>query len=194
MTAVLEAKRAPEAFQHRVIPGMTRALLAEHFASLGFTKGAEIGVADGRFSLVLCQTIPGLRLLCVDPYRKYDGNPRGGPQSQHDGNYAKAQERPQNYDVLFLRRMSVEAAQTVPDGSLDFVFIDGNHQKEFVTADLEAWAPKVRSGGIVSGHDLYDFPRRPAGVVEAIAEYTTKHGIDNWFICDEREPSFWWVK
>jgi hypothetical protein len=41
----------------------------------------------------------------------------------------------------------------VTNGSLDFVYIDGNHRFEQVVADLAAWAPKVRPGGIVAGHD-----------------------------------------
>jgi hypothetical protein len=37
--------------------------------------------------------------------------------------------------------------------SLDFAFIDGNHRYEHVRADLHAWWPKIRAGGLLSGHD-----------------------------------------
>lgn len=191
---ITASKHAPPEYAHRVLAGFTRADLAELFHASGYRTGAEIGVADGRYSLVLCQAIPGLRLLCVDPWQKYPENPRGGPQAQHDGNYALAQHRLAPYDVTFVKAMSVTAAKHVPDGSLDFCFIDGNHEYAFVKADLEAWAPKVRSGGIVAGHDFYHFIVRPAGVVEAVDEYTREHGIADWSLCDEREPSFWWVK
>ena len=48
--------------------------LAEYFGRVGFTKGAEIGVADGRYAEILCQIIEGLELICVDPWVSYEGN------------------------------------------------------------------------------------------------------------------------
>jgi hypothetical protein len=80
----------------------------------------------------------------------------------------------------------------VPLGSLDFAFIDGHHSYDFVFADLDEWSQRVRPGGHVSGHDFYEF--KWAGVVEAVVDYTKIHGIREWAICDEREPSFFWVK
>lgn len=182
--------KLPAQHVDRVIPGFTRLDLARKFAEEGFAKGAEIGVADGRYSLALCQAIPGLKLLCVDPWKKYEGNPRGGPQTQHDGNYALATQRLRPYDAVLIRQMSVEASKLVPDGSLDFVYIDGNHEYEYVLADLWAWVPKVRIGGTVAGHDCYHFGND--GVVRAVEEYTTVNRIDDWSICDERERSFFW--
>lgn len=189
-----DVKRAPAAFAHRVVPGFTRQKLAQLFAERGLTRGAEVGVADGRFSRVLCEAIPGLQLLCVDPYLKYQDNPRGGPQEQHDRNWGIAHERLHGFDVRFVREMSLDAVKDVPLGSLDFVYIDGNHEFEFAVNDLIHWSKRVRAGGIVSGHDLYEFPKRKAGVVEAVDAYTRAHGVSDWKICDECEPSFFWVK
>jgi len=185
-------KRAPFAHVHRVVPGMTRAKLYQQWAQMGFTKGAEIGVADGRNALTLCQAIPNLDLLCVDPWMTYRGNRRGGPQEQHDGNYLKAQERLKPYRVTFTRAMSAEVAKDTLRESLDFVYIDGNHAESFVFADLALWSQRVRAGGVVAGHDFYEFAH--AGVVDAVVRYTTLYGITDWHVCDEREPSFWWVK
>jgi hypothetical protein len=192
ITAISKPKHAPEEYLHRVVPGFTRRDLAKLFAEKGYAKGAEIGVADGRYSLTLCQEIPGLQLLCVDPWAKYPGNPRGGPQTQHDANYALAQQRLHGFDVEFIRNYSHEAVKALPEGALDFVYIDGNHQENHVSLDLSAWSRRVRSGGIVSGHDFYHFGT--AGVVQAVTEYVTGHDITDWHLCDEREPSFWWVK
>jgi len=58
--------------------------------------------------------------------------------------------------------------------------------------DIITWSRKVRSGGIVSGHDYYRF--RNAGVVPAVDVYTHAHGIHEWVITDEREASWFWVK
>jgi hypothetical protein len=204
MTVAVERdrKRGPVEYAHRVRPGFTRADLARLFAERGYTRGAEIGVADGRNSLTLCQHIPGLQLLCVDPWQAYPGNPRGGPQPQHNGNFDLAQERLRDFSLEFWRLYSVDAARDYRacDGvtgqpsrpPLDFVYIDGNHSFDYVIEDLIEWSKNVRSGGIVSGHDFYEF--KWAGVVEAVVAYTGAHGITDWWLCDEREPSFWWVK
>lgn len=185
-------KHAPPEYLHRVVPGFKRADLARLFAEKGYRRGAEIGVAEGKFSEVLCRQIPGLDLTCVDPWRKYPSNLRGGAQEQHDWNLVKAKERLSPYDVTFVQAMSLDAVRDVPFNALDFVYIDAHHSFDWVVQDLIEWSKRVRSGGIVSGHDFYHF--RWAGVVEAVVGYTTSHGITDWHICDEREPSFWWVK
>lgn len=48
---------------------------------------------------------------------------------------------------------SISAAATYADDSIDFVFIDGDHRYECVKADIEAWTRKVKSGGVIAGHD-----------------------------------------
>jgi cephalosporin hydroxylase len=63
-----------------------------------------------------------------------------------------------------IRATSVEAAALYEDGSLDFVFIDADHSYESVKADIAAWAPKVRPGGYLAGHDFN--PATPNGGVE----------------------------
>ena len=85
-----------------------------------------------------------------------------------------------------------DASRYVDDGSLDFVYIDGGHDFDNVMLDLILWSPKVRSGGVVSGHDYYRF--RAAGVAPAVDVYTQQHRITQWFLTDERTPSFFWVQ
>lgn len=54
-----------------------------------------------------------------------------------------------------IRKPSVEAAAEFEDGSIDIVFIDACHEYPCVRADIDAWLPKVKKGGIISGHDYY---------------------------------------
>lgn len=189
MPATLD--KLPAHSAHRVKPGFTREDLARKFANWHFSVGAEIGVADGRYALTLCQAIPGLTLYAIDPWAPYHGNSRGGGTDQHERNYALAQERLSSYRVCFVRKLSIEAAPQIREGSLDFVFIDGNHDYAYVKADLEAWVPKVRSGGVVAGHDYYHFG--DDGVVRAVDEYTDAHGLE-FIVCDERERAWLWVQ
>lgn len=166
--------------------------LAKYLAEQGFTKGVEVGVFAGYFSEVLCKAMPGLDLICVDIWGF--------------GKYKKAEqeclERLRPYNVSIIKKYSVEAAKDVPDGSLDFVYIDGAHDYDNVKADIQAWAPKVRVGGIVALDDFYDFPSGKGGVMQAATEYASHHhfnlkltdwDIDNP-IRDDRQPNAWFVR
>lgn len=162
--------------------------LAEYFAELGFTKGAEIGVADGRYSEILLLKNEGLKLLCVDPFYR-------------DGHYEKALERFSQFgeQVTITRETSMNAVGKVQDNSLDFVFIDGNHKFDYVMEDIIGWSRKVRKGGIVSGHDYYQF--HDSGVIQAVNKYVEEHKIDlNLTLRDVAEhkddkcPCWWFIK
>lgn len=169
-------------------PGFKRKHLPEVFAALGYCKGAEIGVREGRYSEALCRGINGLELLCVDLWGAYYHFDAAGGAAH----YATASRRLEPYRATLVKKQSMAAANNVPDASLDFVYIDADHRFDFVMEDLIEWTKKVRPGGIVSGHDYYRF--RNAGVVPAVDTYTHVHGIHEWFITDEKEASFFWVK
>jgi predicted O-methyltransferase YrrM len=54
-----------------------------------------------------------------------------------------------------IRITSVAASKLFADNSLDFVFIDANHELKYITEDLHSWYPKVKKGGIIAGHDYW---------------------------------------
>lgn len=175
--------------------------LAKCFADLRFTKGAEVGVCTGRYSRILCETIPNLQLLGVDPYKPYHGYTDFRRQSTHDTNLALTREALANYPNFTLAmNFGHEVAKWIPDGSLDFVFIDGNHQYADVKQDIEDWAPKVRQGGIVSGHDYYNFKSGRGGVVQAVDEYAAANsheirstGWTEGAHHDDKQPDWYWI-
>ena len=73
-------------------------------------------------------------------------------------------------DVIFpLRMASDQAASLFEDGTLDFVFLDADHDYRAVRRDLEAWFPKVKRRGVLGGHD-YLHPHFP-GVRRAADEF-----------------------
>jgi hypothetical protein len=187
------------------IPNANRETLARLFYLLGYTSGAEIGVERAHYSEVLCQQNPGVRLLCVDAWKAYRGYRDHVRQDKLDRFYEEAGERLKPYPgAQRVRAFSVEAAKSVPDASLDFVYIDGNHNFENCTADLAAWSAKVRPGGIVAGHDyaLHRWPNQ-IHVVQAVKGWTDAYQIKPWFVLGSTEKregelrddarSFFWV-
>jgi len=170
----------------------TRETLAKFMGDMAFQAGAEIGVAKGDFSLVLCSYIPNLKLKLIDPWDTFG---RRTTRESNEKNLQRAMNRLKGFpNCEFIRKGSLDAVKDVPDNSLDFVYIDEMHEFDPVMMDLIQWSPKVRSGGIVSGHDysnvFYQF-----GVIQAVHSYTYIHNIYNWYITsDDVHPSFFWVK
>lgn len=72
--------------------------------------------------------------------------------------------------VHLLRCRSTMASRMFDDRTLFFVFVDGSHHYEDVAADLAAWEPKIRAGGIFAGHDHTESFQ---GVTRAVAERWT---------------------
>lgn len=166
------------------------------FADLGFTAGAEIGVWKGKWSARLCADNPALEMLCVDPWASYGAydDSRNGRELLENA-YQEAKAILAHYHCRIDRRMSKDAAADVPDGSLDFAYIDGNHGEAFVRADLDLWVPKVRSGGIIAGHDyIYREARPYIQVKAAVDRYVREHTIAPLLIfAVDKVPSFAWV-
>lgn len=164
------------------------------FEARGCRSVAEIGVERGHFSKALLSGT-SFHLLCVDPWLAYGGYREHVTQEKLDGFYAETQQRlaPFGARAVIRRLTSVAAAAEVPDVSLDAVYIDANHTLPHVIADLAAWAPKVRSGGIIAGHD---YGRSSVGHVrEAVTAWTTAYRITPWFVlAADRSPSFLWVQ
>lgn len=159
---------------------------------LGLTYGAEIGVKHGRFTQALAGGIVGARILAVDPFEDYGEDEIRRSRKLFAQYEATARARVADHDVTFLKARSLDAAQTIPEGSLDFVHIDGNHTFDYAMRDLIEWSRRVRSGGIVSVHDYFHWDR--GGVVAAVQAYTQAHGIDPWFVTPEDYPTAFWVK
>ncbi len=64
-----------------------------------------------------------------------------------------------------LRASSLEAAAQFEDGLVDLVLLDAGHTYEDVSADIAAWLPKIKPGGVIAGDD-YNW----TGVRQAIEE------------------------
>lgn len=108
--------------------------------------------------------------------QSYEGN------WQHDHHFANfsahvAREFPNRVQVI--RECSWEAADHVADGVLDFVFIDADHSYDAVCKDIKAWRPKVRGGGLISGHD-YEWPTVANAVHDTLGGEVIVAGDSCW--------------
>ena len=171
--------------------------LASYFNDLKFKVGAEIGVADGRYSQILCEEIPGLKLSCIDLWTPYEQCWR--TQDYQDKAFDQTKEKLKNYDVNLIKKPSELASFDFEDNSLDFVFIDGSHTFDYVMTDIIMWSRKVKKGGIVSGHDYCHFT--DSGVIEAVNKYCEIHRIEVKLINrndknhrDDRQPCWFFIK
>ncbi len=166
---------------------------------LGFRTGAEIGVDRGRYSKILCQYNPKLKLYCIDPWVAYEGyyeNHTRGRKIYES--YGVAKERLKNYNCELIQKFSMDAVKDFEDNSLDFCFIDGNHSFEYAVNDIVEWSKKVRVGGIISGHDFWNSPveeKKLCQVKEAVLGWTRANRIEPFFILTgDKCPSWMWVK
>ena len=171
--------------------------LPKLFRDLGFTVGAEIGVGEGHFSRRLCKTNPRLKLYSIDAWQCYGYYlSKRQRQERMEKKYQEAVKRLAPFNCEIIREFSRVAVKRFEDNSLDFVYIDSNHDFNHAYQDIGLWEKKVRPGGIISGHDycnLYDTAK--CRVKDAVLKWTGENNINPWFvIVGSRYPSYFWVK
>ena len=132
-------------------------LIALHGENL---VGAEIGVCRADNFLTLLHNCPNIKTLYgVDSYKPYVDFLVPGSVNQREADECKAiAELRRKYSgceekIIFYEEDSIAAAERIEDESLDFVFLDAYLSYEQVVRELFAWYPKVKNGGLVSGHD-----------------------------------------
>ncbi|MBV6479911.1 MAG: hypothetical protein HGGPFJEG_02717 [Ignavibacteria bacterium] len=122
--------------------------------------GAEVGVKKGKFSRQILKYWKGI-LLCVDIW-----------EDTQDYEDAKKLLLP---DAVLIKGNSKNISLKIEDESLDFVYIDADHRYESVLEDMQSWFPKVRRGGIISGHDYCRYLEH-FGVIEAVNDFCRDYG------------------
>lgn len=71
-----------------------------------------------------------------------------------------------------LRMRTADAAGLFPAESVDFVWVDAGHEYDEVKADLKAWWPRLKPGGVIGGDDL-----PMDGVKRAVSEFFPSHEV-----------------
>jgi len=118
----------------------------------------EIGSYCGESGEIIASTFPNSTLNCVDPWEKYTEE-----GSTYDLNEQEIvlNEAEIIFDSVLARHPnmrknkmpSLKYAELILPESIDFIYIDGNHQYTSVKEDLNVWSTKIKQGGVIAGHD-----------------------------------------
>ena len=161
---------------------LTREEMLQYFTPKGI--GIEIGVEKGNFSkkiLKNCQDLTLYLLDCWDyPINHYYDRDVGSVENQRK----MLEETTWNVREWFsrvriIKGYATEFAQFFPNNFFDFIYIDANHKYEEVKKDIELWYPKLKSGGLFSGHDYLDRldPECDFGVKSAVDEFGKNNNL-----------------
>lgn len=180
---------------------LARGELGELLNRMGLLgEGVEIGVASGEFSESILDSWEGRRLHLVDAWKHLPDyiDVANVSDEAHAERLRSLPKRlmPHEGRYLIHRALSSEAAGTFAHGSLDFAYLDADHSCEAVRDDLRLWYPKVRSGGILAGHDFIDgdLPEGRFGVRRAINEFEREIGLRAAVTTELDWPSWYFVK
>jgi predicted O-methyltransferase YrrM len=133
----------------------------------------EVGVAGGHFTKQILATWPTCsRLYAVDCWGAFEGNHLSNDQQEQ-----RFQEVTRDFskhkNVTIVRKYSHVAAADIPNGSVDFIYIDADHSHAAALRDLQSWFPKLKKKGIMAGHDYYN----GCGVKSAVDEFGAKNRL-----------------
>jgi hypothetical protein len=159
-------------------------------------KLAEVGVAFGGHLENILENTKLEKAYAIDPYILFESSTdsfsymqENYKQTDYDNLFFFVIERFRKYEkrVDIMRETSLNASEKIENGFLDIVFIDAEHTYKGVKEDISLWENKVRSGGIISGHD-YDHPNFP-GVKLALDEWCMYRN----YKLNVEEGYVWWV-
>lgn len=163
---------------------------------------AEIGVAQGEFSKQILARAKPRKLHLIDPWEhqlradyQRDGNNVDADRQEERfqqvvGMFAAEQQAGQ---VEVHRAYSQDAAASFADGQLDWLYIDGLHSYDGVSADLRNYQGKVKQDGFILGHDYTNHVRAQSmdfGVVEAVNEFVCREGYAFIALTNEPFPTY----
>ncbi len=156
-------------------------------------KIAEIGVEFGGFTDIYYRENSEIHLIDMwqTENNDYYFSERAGQVEQ---GYSQVLSKYGNAsNVKMVKMRSDEAAKLYEDGYFDWIYIDADHTYEAVLDDIKNWLPKLKKGGIISGHDFDPDPSDSNyslyGVEKAVKEFFG----DNFKLTNESNYKSWYV-
>jgi len=143
-------------------PCKTREDVALLCKNNGYNKrGAELGVGKGKYTFKICNYFE--EFWAIDWWELEAKEPPYYKARHLDTEYEKVKRISKNSDIItkfnVIREKFDNAVHEFEDNFFDFIHIDGYAKnKEQLIRNLKNWYPKVKPGGIFSGHDM-QYPR-----------------------------------
>ncbi len=135
--------------------------------------GAELGVANGDFSVQILETNKPKRLHLIDTWGSERFN-----DLLFDNVKSLVSKHAKPNQVQIHRALSTAAATDFDDHYFDWIYIDTSHCYQGTKSELELYADKIKAGGVIAGHDYtmgnWDHQFR-YGVMEAVHEFCKTH-------------------
>jgi predicted O-methyltransferase YrrM len=127
-------------------------LWSAFLSRVGAREVAELGVYRGVFAERILADCPAItRYYMIDPWRHLDDWNK--PANRDDAAFQRVFDEAMKRTAQHAGR-TTEVIDRIPDGSLDFAYIDGDHTLRGITADLVRIHPKIRMGGWIGGDDF----------------------------------------
>ncbi len=162
-----------------------------------FQRAVEVGIGYGLHAKDLLLNTDLTMLTLVDPMKFYPNDGFASdvqasvpkiPGGQFDelAELIRAELAPWPSRYTWLRKESLSVTQEeIPDGSVDCVFVDGDHSYEAVKADLAFWWKKIRPGGMLLGDDYW-----MEEVARAVQEFASTRDLPLTFAQNPVNPSY----
>ena len=135
--------------------------------------GCFLGKSSAYMLVEIINSGKNIHFDMIDTFDRWEGVNNSYEQFKENNPIAFIRKYKDRFRVL--KVASIFASKLYEDNSLDFVFIDASHDYENVLADITAWFPKVKHGGIIGGHDYAD---SYIGVKQAVKEYSSNNNQD----------------
>jgi len=128
--------------------------------------GCEIGVSEGLNSLSILKELNIKKMYLVDPYTSYVED---GKILDYSNAESMAHKNFEHYEkkIIWIKDFSINASKQIE--SLDFCYIDGNHEYKNVLDDISNYFRLITKGGVIGGHD---FNGDYQGVCRAVIEFS----------------------
>ncbi|MEQ9231325.1 MAG: class I SAM-dependent methyltransferase [Cyclobacteriaceae bacterium] len=146
---------------------------------------AELGVDQGGFSERILKTCTPKKLHLVDAW----DTPRYG-KDKENAVKAKFASQIDKGQVAVHIGYSTDVIDQFEDGYFDWIYIDTDHSYPTTMAELEGYLPKLKPGGIITGHDYVSGSWTSMvryGVVEAVHEFCVKNDWELIYLTVEKE-------
>lgn len=147
-------------------------LVKDHLIGKKDLIGIQIGSYRGESAEIFLSSNVFKKFYCIDPWEP--GFDRYDAAASNDIILAEKEfdERFKNNNIIIkIKQKSSDVFNQFEDESIDFIYIDGCHQYDFVKNDLNNYFSKIKKGGIISGHDYCD---GWYGVKKAVNEFFKK--------------------